>query len=103
VYKIDEGKFTSGFRKYAKEDYMRHYFQYRLEDYYKKVTCPLLMVPGEDVFEEEGEKAAMQGLCGLAAQAQIVKVIGWEHPYGWLIKPEGMCQAILKFFGSLKK
>jgi pimeloyl-ACP methyl ester carboxylesterase len=103
VYKLGEGKFTSGFGKYAKEDYMKHYFQYHLEDYYKKVTCPLLMVPGEDVFEEENEKAAMVGLSGLAAQAQIVKVSGWEHPYGWLIKPEGMCQTILQFLSSIKK
>jgi pimeloyl-ACP methyl ester carboxylesterase len=103
AFKLDEGQYTSGFRKYAREDYFKHYFQYRLEDYYKKVKCPLLMVPGEDVFNNRREKAAMEGLRKLATQAKIVRVSGWEHPYGWLINPEGICEAILKFLGGFIK
>jgi len=100
AFKLAEGQYTSGFRKYAQEDYFKHYFQYRLEDYYKIVKCPILMVPGEDVFKNRREKAAMEGLRKLAARAQIMRLSGWEHPYGWLIDPEGMCKAILKFLGG---
>ena len=103
AFKLDEGQYTSGFRKYGREDYFKHYFQYRREDYYKKVKCPLLMVPGEDVFKIRREKAAMEGLRKLATQAQILRVSGWEHPYGWLINPEGICEAILKFLGGFIK
>jgi 2-succinyl-6-hydroxy-2,4-cyclohexadiene-1-carboxylate synthase len=101
AFELEEGKYISAFRKYGKEDYFKHYFQYHLEDYYKIVKCPLLMVPGEDVFKNRREKAAMQGLKRLAAQAQIVKVEGWEHPYGWLLDPDGMCKEILKFLDNL--
>jgi pimeloyl-ACP methyl ester carboxylesterase len=101
AYKVDEGMYTKAFRKYAREDYFTNYFHYRLEDYYKRVKCPLLMVPGADVFENGREMAAMEGLKALASQAEIVKVGGWEHPYGWLIEPEGMCKAILKFLGEI--
>ncbi|OGN93543.1 MAG: hypothetical protein A2Z71_10580 [Chloroflexi bacterium RBG_13_50_21] len=94
---LEEGKYASAFRKYAKEDYFKHYFQYHLEDYYKIVKCPLLMVPGEDVYKNRREKAAMQGLKRLSAHAQIVQVVGWEHPYGWLMDPQGMCKEILSF------
>ena len=97
AFELEEGKYTSAFRKYAKEDYFKHYFQYHLEDYYKIVKCPLLMVPGEDVYKNRREKAAMQGLKRLAAHAQIVQVVGWEHPYGWLMDPQGMCKEILSF------
>jgi pimeloyl-ACP methyl ester carboxylesterase len=103
AFKLDEGKFTSGFRKYAREDYFKHYFQYRLEDYYKIVKCPILMLPGEDVFKNRREKTAMEGLRKLAAHAQIVKVSGWEHPYGWMIDPKGVCDAILKFLRESTK
>jgi hypothetical protein len=58
------------------------------------------MVPGEDVFENEREKTAMEGLRDLASQGQIAEVSGWEHPYGWLLNPEGVCKAILKFLGE---
>jgi 2-succinyl-6-hydroxy-2,4-cyclohexadiene-1-carboxylate synthase len=100
AYKLEEGKYTKSFMKPARIDYMQHYFHYRLEDYYRKVQCPILMLPGEDVFENEGEKAAMDGLRALAQQAEIVKVSGWVHPYGWLLNPEGVCKAIVKFLSA---
>lgn len=99
--KVDEGKYTKSFRKQAQEDYLRGYFYCRFEDYYRKVKCPLLMLPGEDLLRNEGEKAAMMGLKELAARAEVVEVAGWEHPYGWLLDPEGMCKAILNFLGGL--
>ena len=102
AYKVAEGKFTKGFRKQAMQDYMKHYFQYRFEDYYKKVKCPLLMLPGEEVLENEREKAAMKGLRELADQGEIVEVSGWVHPYGWLLNPEEVSKAILKFLGDTK-
>jgi 2-succinyl-6-hydroxy-2,4-cyclohexadiene-1-carboxylate synthase len=97
---IDEGIYTKGLRKKAMIEYMEHYFQYRFEDYYQRVKCPLLMLPGEDVLKNEREKAAMEGLRALAEQAEIAAVSGWEHPYGWLLNPEELCLVILKFLGG---
>ena len=101
AYQLSDGNYTKCFIKPARIDYMQHYFQYHLEDYYRKVKCPLLMLPGEDVFENEREKAAMEGLRDLAKQAQVVAVSGWVHPYGWLLNPEGVCREILRFLGTI--
>ncbi|OGN91949.1 MAG: hypothetical protein A2Y88_01890 [Chloroflexi bacterium RBG_13_48_10] len=79
---------------------MQHYFHYRLEDYYPKVECPILMLPSEDVFENKLEQAAVEVLRNLAPCAQIARVKGWEHPYGWLLDPECGCVEILKFLSS---
>ncbi len=76
---------------------MRHYYHYRFEDYYRRVKCPILMLPDEDIFENECSQAAMEGLCRLAAQAKIVRVPGWVHPYGWLLQPEAASKAVLDF------
>ena len=100
AYQVDEKRYTKAFRKQAMADYMKHYFRCRFEDYYKRVRCPALMLPGEDALENEREKAAMEGLRALAAQGEIVQVSGWVHPYGWLLDPEGVCKAILKFLGD---
>ena len=98
--KIEEGKYTTAFGKQARQNYMKHYFHYRFEDYYSKVKCPLLMLPGEEDFENERQKAVMEGLGGLAPQGHIVAVSGWVHPYGWLLNPEDTSKAILKFLGD---
>lgn len=103
AYKVDEGKYKKSFGKPAMGNYMKHYFQYRFEDYYRKVQCPLLILPGEDVLENERERAALQGLRELAQQAEIVEVGGWVHPYGWLHDPEGVSKAILKFLSETAK
>ncbi len=100
--KLGEGKYTQAFRKFAREEYMQHYFHYRLEDYYRRLQCPVLMLPGEDVYGNEAEKAAMEGLSALPPQLQIAAVSGWQHPYGWMIDPQGVCEEILKFLASVK-
>ena len=102
AYQIDEGKYVRGFRKHAMENYMESYFHCRFEDYYRKVKCSLLMLPGADLLTNEREKIAMEGLRELAEQAEIVEVSGWEHPYGWLLDPEEVCKVILKFLGGTK-
>ena len=99
AYKVDEGKFTRGMGKQATENYMKYYFHYHFEDYYRKVKCPLLML-GEKELENEREKAAMKGLRELAEQGEIVEVSGWLHPYGWLLNPEDVSKAILKFLAA---
>jgi len=81
-------------------DYMEHYFHCRFEDYYQRVKCPLLMVPGEEALENARERAVMEGLRQLAEQAEIATVSGWVHPYGWLLDPAGVSKAISQFLGN---
>lgn len=99
AFKVGEGKYARGMGKHATENYMSHYFQYRFEDYYRKVKCPLLML-AEKELEDEREKAVMKGLKELADRGKIAKVSGWAHPYCWLLNPEDACKAILKFLGQ---
>jgi pimeloyl-ACP methyl ester carboxylesterase len=99
AYKLGEGKYTRAFRKQAVEAYMQHYYHYRFEDYYRKVKCPVLMLSGE--LEDEREKAAVEGLRDLAEQGEIVEVRGWGDPFGWMLAPEGVTKAVLKFLGDI--
>lgn len=94
--RLDDGQFSRGVESQAMEAYMGHYFHYRLEDYYRRVQCPLLMVAEEHI-EDERETAVMHALCDLAPHAQIAKVPAWNHPYGWLLDPENVCRTVLRF------
>jgi pimeloyl-ACP methyl ester carboxylesterase len=91
---------TRAFGRQAMVQYMEHYYQYRFEEYYRKVKCPLLMLTGDDT-DDEREEAAMQGLCELAVQGEIARVSGWDHPYVWLLEPEAACRAIREFLRDL--
>jgi 2-succinyl-6-hydroxy-2,4-cyclohexadiene-1-carboxylate synthase len=96
AWQTEDGKYARGMGKTANLNYMRDYYQYRFEDYYSKVNCPLLMLAEKDS-EDAREKAAMLGLKGLAKQAEIVEIKDWAHPYMWFLEPKGAIDAILKF------
>jgi hypothetical protein len=96
AFRLADGTYTKGFRKHALVDYMEHYYQCRFEEYYKRVTCPLLML-AEEEWENEREEAAARGLAALADHAEIIQISGWVHPYGWLLDPEKACTAVLEF------
>ena len=97
IYQNDTGQYAGGLSRAAKLDYMKHYYDYRFEDYYSKVKCPLLIVPDEEDSQVERIKITMNGFKQLAAQAEIVLVPGWRHPYGWLMDPEAICKTIVAF------
>jgi 2-succinyl-6-hydroxy-2,4-cyclohexadiene-1-carboxylate synthase len=101
AHEVGGGKYTKGFGKGAMADYMAHYFHTRFEDYYSRVKCPLLLLSGEEEVENERERAVMEGLIALAAQGEVVVVSEWQHPYGWLLSPEGVSGAILNFLGRI--
>lgn len=100
IEKVGEGQYVPHFNRPAMIEYMTHYYQFRLEDYYKKATCPILMVREDEEPDNERELIVMQGLRDLAGGARIVKVDGWMHPYGWLLDPTEICRKILNFLAA---
>ncbi len=100
VRQTEGGGVTESFGRPALAEYMEQYFRKRFEEDYRRVTCPLLLTFGKDDLEDPGEKAVIEALCGLAKHGRIVEVDRWLHPYGWLLDPEPMCDAILPFLTS---
>jgi len=102
AFNVEEGQYTQSWGKKAREDYTKHYFEYRFEEYYKRVKCPLLMLPDEGMLENERAKEVMTGLRDLSVQGQIAEISGWVHPYGWLLGADKMSERILSFLEELK-
>ena len=97
AYPLSEGHYIPGLHRAALLDYMGHYFRNRLEDYYPRLHCPVLMLPGESDQDDPAEMAVIEKLRDLAPQAEIAAMPGWQHPYGWLVDPEPACRAVLDF------
>jgi 2-succinyl-6-hydroxy-2,4-cyclohexadiene-1-carboxylate synthase len=97
---VRPGEFVRGWQKQARLNYMSGYFDYRFENYYPRVQCPLLMVTGSE--NDPAESSAMQKMCALTHQGKLVFIPGWEHPYGWLFRPEAMCQTVLEFLSQIE-
>ena len=99
--KLADDAYAGSWGKMA-EVYMTHYFNYRLEDYYKGVKCPLLMMPDTYPGQDEREKTVMQGLFKLVERGKIVSVPEWVHPFGWMITPQEGSKAVLEFLDEIR-
>lgn len=91
------GEYTRAFRKQSLEDYMVHYFETRFECYYPRAQCPILMLPAQDEITSQPEKTAIEKMVQLARIGEIMAIDGWQHAYGWLLKPLEASQAVLEF------
>ena len=101
AYLRDDGRYVSAWRKWAKDEYMEHFFASRFEDYYPRVACPILVLPGESEAKDPKTSKAMHALCGLAPSCRIEVVPGAIHPFGWMILPEAMAQAVRTFLAEV--
>ena len=99
--KIADGEYTQSWGKEARENYTKHYFEYRFEEYYRRVKCPVLLLPDEDTLQDEKKKKIVLGLKDLLAQGKVAEVSGWVHPYGWMLDVEEMNEVILNFLDEI--
>jgi len=97
----EDGKIVNAYRKHASDAYMETYFNYRFEEYYQRITCPILMLPDEEDAADEKLFDIMTRLSQLPKQCEIVRVPGAIHPFGWMLDPQPMAQAVLDFYKRL--
>ncbi len=101
IRETGEGKFASGWPEWVRDEYMRHYFLYRFEEYYRQVKCPVLMLPAENDMKDERSRNATLGLSKLAPSIRIVEIPGWQHVFGWMTQPEIAGNVVLKFLSDI--
>jgi len=102
VVETPDGQAVDAWRKWARVAYMENYFNLRVEDYYRRVTCPVLMLPGEQEAQDEQQFEIMTRLSKLPEQCEIVVVPGAVHPFGWMLIPERMAAAVLGFLRKIE-
>lgn len=85
------------------EEYTKHYLYYRFEDYYKRLQCPVLMLPDTYPGQDEREKEIMEAFFELAGRGKVVAVPEWVHPFGWMLTPDSVSEAILEFFAEVRE
>lgn len=95
------GQIVDAGRKHASDAYMETYFNYRFEEYYTQITCPILMLPDEKDAADDKLFDIMTRLSQLPKQCEIVRVPGAMYPFGWMLDPEPVANAALDFFNQL--
>lgn len=96
-----EGSFVTAWRKWARDEYMEHYFRLQVEEHWPHVRCPILMLPDEEFRTDEKAFAIVNRLAELPTTCEIRVVPGSDHPFSWMQIPEAMAEAVLGFLGQV--
>ncbi len=103
AYEIRPGEFMRCLQNADSEKYTRDYFYARFEEYYRRVKCPVLMLPGADAWKDEKESAAIKKMSTVPENGKLIVVPGWVHPYGWMVNPDEACRQVKDFFEQAEK
>mgnify|MGYP000500502481 CR=1 FL=1 len=99
--KTSEGKFTNTYGSQQGTLYMKHYYQYLFEDYFRKIKAPFLIIGGEGDFKNSQIIKAQQRLIELALSKGKIKTLdNWQHADGWTSSPEYASKIVLDFLAD---
>ncbi|MFS1517304.1 alpha/beta hydrolase [Bacillus sp. SCS-151] len=92
--KTEDGYFTNCFPLLARQEYIQHYWDVKFEEYYKKVKCPILMLPSDDEWHNLKAREIMIKFSTLVGKSEIKHIEGSKHAYMWMQFPKLMSTVV---------
>ncbi|RIX51441.1 alpha/beta hydrolase [Paenibacillus nanensis] len=94
----EDGTYGNRYLNRVRMAYMSGYLDLRFEDYYKRVSCPVLFLPSEDEWANEKIRASIKEFGSLVPSYEIGHLPGAMHAFVWMQMPKeagGMAKAFI--------
>jgi 2-succinyl-6-hydroxy-2,4-cyclohexadiene-1-carboxylate synthase len=85
-YYNDKG-YASCYPIYVSKEYMRNYYYFNFEKYYKNINCPVLFLPTRTEWNNEKIKSSIKAFGNMAGKYKVSTINGFNHAYGWMKVP----------------
>jgi len=102
IMKINEGKYTGSCPKWVMDQYVEDFWDTKFEKYFEKISCPVLILPGEEDCESEGIKASTENFQRLLKVSKVVLIPGGNNAYVAFQYPKEFSKAILDFYEEIE-
>jgi pimeloyl-ACP methyl ester carboxylesterase len=96
------GHFANRFTKNVLADFISSCWDIRLEDYYRKIRCPVLFLPSQEESEDRRAEKSIKHFSSLIREHNITYIPKSLHAYVWLQFPFQAADAVKSFYKSLK-
>jgi len=93
----EEGRYTSCYPIHVSKQYMKNYYHFKFDKYYKKINCPILFLPSKSEWDKEKIKKATEEFGKMAGSYEIKILPGFVHAYGWMKMPTQISKVVLDF------
>ncbi|WP_442599780.1 alpha/beta fold hydrolase [Neobacillus sp. D3-1R] len=99
----DEGLFVSHYKNYVRTEYIQNYWDVRFEEYYKKISCPILFLPSEEESQNEKIMNSMKTFASFVKSYEIVHIKDSLHAFVWMQQPKVAGEVVKNFIKDLKE
>ncbi|WP_456278947.1 alpha/beta fold hydrolase [Bacillus sp. AK128] len=96
-----EGFYTSHYRNHVRIEYIQKYWELRFEDYYKRVTCPILFLPSSEEWQNETIKKSLAAFTSHLHKYEISHIKDSVHAYVWMQQPKIAGIEVKRFIESI--
>lgn len=93
----EEGLFTSHYKNFVRTEYIQKYWDVRFDEYYKKVSCPILFLPSEEESQNEKIMDSMNFFASLVKSHDIVQIKDSLHAFVWMQQPQIAGEVVKRF------
>jgi 2-succinyl-6-hydroxy-2,4-cyclohexadiene-1-carboxylate synthase len=98
-----DGKYSPCTPQYVSDEYTEHYWNLRLENYYKNVKCPVLLLPSEDEWKDERVMEIANKFGSMTKGYEIRHIEGSIHAAVWMQFPETAGRIVHDFIERAEK
>ncbi|MCG3218858.1 MAG: hypothetical protein KAR35_07610, partial [Candidatus Heimdallarchaeota archaeon] len=102
TYEHEDGTLRDLAARFIWSEYMELLWKEDLEDYYKRIKCPIIIFPEDDDMAKPTVQAAIKQFTSYLPFSKVVHIEGSAHAYNAVIHTERYSKEILQFIDELK-
>ncbi|MFO7815181.1 MAG: alpha/beta hydrolase [Halanaerobiales bacterium] len=100
VCKDEEGRYTSCYPIYVSKQYMKNYYHFEFDKYYKNINSPVLFLPSKSEWDNENIQEIVKAFGEMAGNYEIKVLKGFPHAYGWMKMPREAAKVVMTFINK---
>ncbi len=100
ICKDEEGRYTSCYPIHVSKQYMKNYYYFKFDKYYKKINCPILFLPSKSEWDKEKIQDSVNAFGEMAGNYEIKVLKGFPHAYGWMKMPREAAKVVMSFINK---
>ncbi|MDQ0089006.1 2-succinyl-6-hydroxy-2,4-cyclohexadiene-1-carboxylate synthase [Paenibacillus anaericanus] len=100
LQQMKDGNFTYCYLNHVRTEYIQKYWDVKFEQYYEKVQCPVLFLPGEEEWENEKIRKSLHTFASLLDIYEIKRIEKSIHAYVWMQLPIAAGEVAKRFISK---
>lgn len=101
IEELPDRNYEHFYKNHVRTEYIKKYMDVCFEEYYQKITCPILFLPSEEEWNNPKIRHSLDYFSSLAADFEIQKIEGSVHAYVWMQFPRKTAEIVGRFIKDL--